>query len=227
MKDLISTLCHSLDILLDGGIERKTITQIYGEFATGKSVFCMQIAKSVLLAGKKVAYIDTESGLSIIRIKQILDTRFDELIDNMMILEPDTFETQHNSIQELKKLIDERFDLIIIDSIASLYRLESNTRDERILMGKELAKQLAILTGISKLKNLAVIVTNQVYEDIETNKLEPIGGSTIKYWSKNIIELSKSKDSTKRVAKLIRHRFLPPNRTAEFRITDKGIEDLG
>ena len=226
MKDVISTLCPALDKLLDGGIERKTITQAYGEFATGKTIFCLQTAKNVLLAGKKVAYIDTESGLSPIRIKQVLDDKFDEVIKNMIIIEPDTFEAQHNSILSLKKIVDERFELVIVDSIAALYRIESNTRDERILLGKELAKQLAILTGIAKHKNIAILISNQVYEDIETNTLEPIGGSTIKYWSKNIIELSKSKDSTKRVAKLIRHRFLPPNIETEFKITDRGIEDI-
>ncbi len=226
MSNFISTLCPALDDLLGGGVEKRTINQIYGDFATGKTALCIQTAKKVLLDGKKVIYIDTESGLSIIRIKQILENKFENLKNNLIILEPTNFESQHNDIINLKKIVDENFELIIVDSLASLYRLESTNQEERVLMSRELGKQLAILTGVAKNKNLGVLITNQVYENIDKKILEPIGGSIIKYWSKNIIELSKSKDSKRRVAKLIRHRFLPPNIEAEFEITNRGIEEI-
>jgi DNA repair protein RadB len=48
-----------LDRLTDG-LQEGLITQLYGEFATGKSTYCIQAAAAVSREGKKTAYIDTE-----------------------------------------------------------------------------------------------------------------------------------------------------------------------
>ena len=58
-----------LDELLDGGIEKRTITQIYGPPGVGKTNICLNIAIGVAKRGKKVVYIDTEGGISVDRIR--------------------------------------------------------------------------------------------------------------------------------------------------------------
>ena len=45
------------DQLLGGGLEVRTITQLYGEPASGKSTLCILAAVSCLRAGHAVAYI--------------------------------------------------------------------------------------------------------------------------------------------------------------------------
>ena len=62
--------CKGIDELLGGGFEAGAITEIYGEAGSGKTNLCLQLARHVLMEGKKVIYIDTE-GLSKDRMAQI------------------------------------------------------------------------------------------------------------------------------------------------------------
>ena len=62
--------CKPLDVLLEGGFEYQSITEIYGEAGTGKTNICLQAARECSLLGKKTAYIDSE-GVSIERLQQI------------------------------------------------------------------------------------------------------------------------------------------------------------
>ena len=55
----------SLDEILDGGIEKGIITQIFGPPSSGKSNIALTLAVNVAKSGRKVIYIDTEGGISI------------------------------------------------------------------------------------------------------------------------------------------------------------------
>ena len=62
----ITTGSKSLDDLLGGGIETKTITEFFGEYGTGKTQICHQLSVNVQLPPErgglkgKAFYIDTE-----------------------------------------------------------------------------------------------------------------------------------------------------------------------
>ena len=62
--------CKPLDELLGGGIERKAITEVFGEAGSGKTNICLQASRECANMGSKVAYIDNE-GVSMERLKQI------------------------------------------------------------------------------------------------------------------------------------------------------------
>ena len=68
--DRIPLGCSQFDRLLGGGIEKGSVTLIYGEAGAGKSNVCMQLARNIAINGDKVAYIDTE-GLSSERLAQV------------------------------------------------------------------------------------------------------------------------------------------------------------
>ena len=73
----ISTGSKSFDSMLGGGIQTMSITEVFGEFRTGKSQLSMtasvvcQLPKDQGGADGKVAYIDTEGTFRPERIKQI------------------------------------------------------------------------------------------------------------------------------------------------------------
>lgn len=62
----LTTGCVELDKLLGGGVESLSITEIFGEFRTGKSQICHTLAVTAQLprdiggAEGKVAFVDTE-----------------------------------------------------------------------------------------------------------------------------------------------------------------------
>ncbi|MEE9564977.1 MAG: DNA repair and recombination protein RadB [Candidatus Hydrothermarchaeaceae archaeon] len=212
-----------IDKLLNGGVETKTITQIYGPPASGKTNICLQVALSCIKKGKKVIFIDTESGHSIERVKQIAGSEFDKFIRNTLFFGPTNFGEQDKIIENLGSVISDKFGLIILDSAVSLYRI--GTEEDKIHnLNRLMSKQLAKLSELARKHNLAVIVTNQVYSSQQDGSAEPIGGNILKYWSKAIIELQNDGKGV-REAILIRHRSIPEGLKAKFVISSDGLRD--
>ena len=83
----------ALDALLGGGLEVRTVTQFYGEPASGKSTLCAIAAVATLRAGDAVVYIDSE-GFSIERFRQIAGTDTEKIADRLFLFEPIDFEHQ-------------------------------------------------------------------------------------------------------------------------------------
>ncbi len=236
----ISSGSFELNRFLGGGYEKNIITTLYGPGGSGKSNFCMMSAVSAAARGKKVIFIDTEGGFSSERFKQIYQgEKSDEVISNILLLNPTSFEEQEKSFETLLKFIKRQgIDLIIVDSIAMLYRLElaDAIRSEDITkiqhVNRKLAGQLRSLNEIARKQGIPVIVTNQVYtqftEDIEEEKMEHevsmVGGDLLKYWSKCLIELQVSFGKRKVVLK--KHRSLPV-KEFPFEIINTGIKKRG
>lgn len=76
----------AIDNLLNGGVEKGTITQIFGPPGSGKSNIALVLAVNVAKQGKKVVYVDTEGGISINRIKQIAGEDFSKIVNNIIVL---------------------------------------------------------------------------------------------------------------------------------------------
>ena len=93
----------AFDRLLGGGFEPRTITQLYGGPATGKSSFCMVAAVSCLRAGGSVAFIDSE-GFSIERFRQVAGADADAIANRLYLYEPIDFE-QQGSMKKASLLI--------------------------------------------------------------------------------------------------------------------------
>ncbi|AIF69640.1 DNA repair protein RadB [Palaeococcus pacificus DY20341] len=220
---MLTTGSKGLDELLGGGIERGVLTQIYGIFASGKTTLAMQVG---LLSGGKVAYIDTEGGFSPERLEQMAIARgisSEEVLSRFILFEPSDFREQRRMIAGLKKIVNEKFSLIVVDSITAHYRVEEKKHE----MLSELSKQLQVLLWLARKYNLGIIVVNQVYFDPTHNALKPIAEHTLGYKCKDILRLEKLPKPFYRIAVLERHRFKPEGGIVHFRITDRGIEDVG
>lgn len=239
----ISAGSYDLNKFLFGGYETDIITTIYGPGGSGKTNLCVLVAVSQAKKNNKVIYIDTEGGFSIERVSQILekDKELQEtVLKNIMLLKPTSFDEQELAFGQLLKHVKQGdISLIVIDSIAMLYRLElgdaiQSKQDIKIKeVNRKLASQLRILNEIARNQNIPVIVTNQVYSEFLTQKefeqgkeksVAMVGGDLLKYWSKCIIELKNSKG--KRTLLLKKHRSLP-EKLLDFEITNSGIKKKG
>src|SRR2546430_16571464 len=95
--------CQALDGLLGGGVEEGCITLVHGEAGSGKTNFCLQLARNVVRAGRKVIYIDTE-GVSLERLRQICGGDFEAVAKNTLFSEPDSFRGKEKPIEKAGKL---------------------------------------------------------------------------------------------------------------------------
>ncbi len=231
-----STGCKGIDELLGGGFECGTVTQLYGEAGSGKTNICLQVAVECAKRGKKVIFVDSE-GFSPERFLQIasagaaLANGDSEDVEGMarriIIYEPHSFEQQTSCIDEIETVLKESKNevvLIIIDSVTLFYRLELD-EERSMYLRRVLANQVLHLLEIARRYDLAVVITNQVYMDIERGNLRPSGGYAIEHLSKIIMQFEKTAEGHgKRKAILRKHRSMPEDTSCDFYITGKGVE---
>ena len=210
-----------IDNLLNGGIESGCITNFYGVPASGKSQVALQACVACAMSGKKAVFVDTEGGFSLERLEQISDGK--ETAKKIILLEPKSWKEQNESMMKLEKLCKkEDVGIIVVDSIVALWRLEI-TDSNFTEVNRELASQLALLSKIARDKDIPVLVTNQVYADIESGKLELSSKNIVKWWSKNMVELSHVGKTGCRMARIAKARSLPEDKQMEFQIVQEGL----
>jgi DNA repair protein RadB len=213
--------CGSLDAILDGGVEAGCMTLIYGEAGTGKTTLCLLLARDMAKAGKKVIYLDTE-GVSIDRLRQISGPDFETAAKNILFSNIGSFDEQERMVDKAIKLAQGNVDvgMVIIDSISMHYRLTS--REEDRADRKSLAGQTTKLTNLAREKGIPVVVTSQVYTDVETGTFEALGGHALHHNAKLILRVDKVRSGLRR-AVLMKARHLPEGLEADFRLTADGI----
>ena len=224
--DKIPTGSKILDLMLNGGYEKDIITTIYGPAGAGKTTLGILCGINIAKSEKGVLYVDTEGGFSVERVKQIcshihLDHK--KLLEKFIFLKPTTFEEQRKSFEKLNNLISDKIGIVLIDSIAMLYRLELGKNEDVYKVNRELGRQIGSLTEIARKKDIPVLVTNQVYADFDDkDKVNIVGGDLLKYGSKCLIELQITPDNNRRWI-LKKHRSIKPEKEIIFKIVDGGI----
>jgi len=223
MDKKIPTGSAAFDWLLEGGFEEGVITTIYGPAGSGKTNLCL-ITLAHFNSKKKIVYIDTEGSFSLTRLVQITD-HYKEVMSRVIFFKPTTFDEQKKFFSQLKKIINDKVGLIVLDSVAMLYRLEMGKSKDVYSVNRELGMQLSYLSEIARKKNIPILVTNQVYSDFENkDNIKMVGGDILKYSSKCLIELQKA-DHFRR-AILRKHRSLPDGKQIVFKIIDSGVEQI-
>ncbi|KDE54652.1 DNA repair and recombination protein RadB [Methanoculleus sp. MH98A] len=221
--DRVGTGSQGLDDLLGGGLERRAITQIYGEPASGKSTLCLMAAVACLRAGNSVVYIDTE-GFSVERFTQIAGENAGALADRLYLFEPLDFAQQGTMIADAEGLLKNGHapvGLLVMDSATALYRTELDLGREAI---RKLSHHMIKLLGLAKKYDIPVLITNQIYMDVERDRVAGLGGTALEHLSKAIIRLEK-KDGARR-AMLRKHRSRPEGISFDFTITEDGIRTV-
>ena len=145
------------------------------------------------------------------------------LKNSIIFLKPSSFEEQNNTLEKLKESINNKVGLIMVDSIAMLYRLELGKADDVYEVNNDLGKQLAHMKEIASKNNIPVLITNQVYADFEEkDKINLVGGDLLKYGSKCLLELQITPSGNRR-AIIKKHRNLPAEKEITFKIVEGGI----
>ncbi|MEA3329929.1 MAG: DNA repair and recombination protein RadB [Nanoarchaeota archaeon] len=237
----ISSGSQDIDNWINSGYDKDIITTIYGPAGSGKTNFCMLATVQQVKNSNKVIFIDTEGGFSTERFKQIAGENYQQLMKNVLLLKPTSFQEQKKNFEILLKELNQNsnINLIIVDGMTMLYRLELSDaiqlkNDFKIqTANRELARQLRTLAEISRKKNIPVIITNQVYYDFlkqddffkpQERQANMVGGDLLKYWSKCHIELKFH--GGKRTAVLKKHRSIP-EKELSFIIVNSGIKKRG
>lgn len=211
-----------LDKLLDGGLESGIITNIYGPPGCGKTNFCLA---SLIQAKNRVLYMDSEGSFSLDRFRQLGGD--ERKLKNVIFIDVHSWKDQYEQTLKIDKFFQkEKIDLVVVDSLVALYRLELDPTDVKIFttLNRQLATIYAILSKIARQNNIPILVTNQVYGS--GDDVEPTSKAITRYWSKCLIELKKLEKENCRRAIVKKHRSVPENKYVDFEIWQKGLREV-
>ena len=213
----LTTSSPLLDSLFGGGgLETTSISEFYGEFGSGKTQICFQLAVNATMPiadgglDGHVIVIDTENTFRPIRIEQIATAHgldVDEV--NSKIHVARAFNSAHQMLlltdkaDELAKQVPVK--LLIVDSLVSLFRSEyigrGNLADRQGLLNTHMHDILKFTDA----HNAVAAVTNQVLTNpgqMFGDPTKPVGGNIIGHNSTYRVFLRKGKGG-KRVARMV------------------------
>lgn len=232
----ITTNSENLNKLLGGGIETQAITEVFGQFASGKSQLGFQLAVNVQLPqdkgglGRNCLFIDTENTFSptrIIQIAKALKLDPEKTLRNIFVARAYNSEHQMLLVDKAVEMVEQNnIGLIIVDSLTSHFRSDFVGRGELASRQQKLNKHLHTLQRLADAYNLAVYVTNQVMARPDVlfgDPTAPVGGHVLAHQATYRLYFRKGREGA-RIAKLMDAANLPEGE-AVFRITENGLVD--
>jgi DNA repair protein RadB len=213
---------------LIGNYKSGNLTTIYGNAGSGKTTCCLLAVIESAKNNHKTIFVDTESSFNINRLKQLYTGDINNIVENIFLIHPNSFSEQHDTILKLKKICNnEQIKLVIVNTIGKHYRVVLNDSPKKI--NAMLLTQMMTLVRIARDLNKIVLVTNQVYANMnEKDELKMVGGNIIPNISKCVIKLHK-KDS-KRYASVVKYKtekekttFYNLGKMVKFEIRQKGM----
>ena len=234
----ITSGSKELDTLLGGGFESNSITELFGEFRTGKTQICHTLCVTCQLPRNegggegKAIYIDTEGTFRPEKLAPIAE-RFG--LDPKQVIENVFYARAYNSDHQNRLLLqvcalmcEQKFSLLIVDSATALYRTDYTGRGELSNRQMSLAKFLRNLQKIADEHKVVVVITNQVVATVDGNAFggndkKPIGGHIMAHACQTRLYLKKGLKQN-RICKIYDSPSLPESE-ATYSITDRGIDD--
>ncbi|CAL1390130.1 unnamed protein product [Linum trigynum] len=236
----ITSGSRELDKILEGGIETGSITELYGEFRSGKTQLCHTLCVTCQLpfdqgGGEgKAMYIDAEGTFRPQRLLQIAE-RYGlngaDVLENVAYAR--AYNTDHQSqllIQAASMMVESRFAVLIVDSATALYRTDFSGRGELSARQMHLAKFLRSLQKMADEFQVAVVITNQVVAQVDGSamfagpQIKPIGGNIMAHASTTRLALRKGRGE-ERICKVISSPCLA-EAEARFQISPEGVADV-
>jgi DNA repair protein RadB len=225
----IPTGCDPLDELLGGGFDRGTVSQVYGPPAAGKTNVALTAAVEAAASGGRALYVDTE-GLSLDRFEQLAEARLeagadaedlDDLAARVIVTEATDFDEQREAVRDVEEFVDE-IDLAVVDSLTGFYRLERAADAMEGDALRAVGDQVTHLLSLARKHDLAVVVTNQVFADPDSDRVRPLGGNTLEHWTGVVLRVDRFRGGNRR-ATLEKHRSKAAGDSVTFRIVDEGL----
>ncbi len=216
----------------------KGISSIWGDFGVGKTTFALQTAFNASKRKKKILYIYSKPEFPYEKIGNIFKNNSNEgLLDtlenitfiqiaNFSDLFTLTFNLEFLIIDNIKKKED-NLNIIIIDSITDLYRLEldRDNKEKNVNLNYQLNNILATLFFINETYNIEILIINEVSRKNQNGQTIEIqtGGNVMDYWVFYAFKIARTGKINERIFTLTKH---PEEKKLEFisQITESGFE---
>jgi DNA repair protein RadA len=238
----------NLDAFLKGGVETQAITEIAGEFGSGKSQICHTLCVTANLDKAKergkgkgldsIIFIDTENTFRPERVHQIAEARgldSEEIMKRVFVCKINNSAQLEAIIKNLSKSIEQyKAKLVIVDSIISLHRAEYPGRESLAERQQRLNVMLHKLIRLAEIYNIAIVVTNQVQSQPDnffgnsnsgSDSIRASGGNIMGHACTYRIFLRKAGHAS-RIAIMVDSPYHHAYDQVRFTISEKGVENV-
>jgi RecA/RadA recombinase len=211
----------------------KGIFSVFGDFGVGKTIFSIQTAINSAKLGKNIIYIYTKPNIPSERILLTIN-KSKEILDNILFIQITDFSELYKIIFNFEFLILDNLkkkkiisNLIVIDSITHLYRIELN-QDKKELnynLNYQLNQILANLFFLNEIYKIEILIVNEISRKMVNDQIVEVqsGGKVMEYWANYTLKIAKTKKLNER--KLI---FNEVSENLTFKcvtnLTQKGFE---
>lgn len=227
----LSTGLPNVDFMLGGGLPIGRITQVYGDYSCGKTLFALTCVKHAQEQGLACAIVDMEKTVDAGRLKTLgID------ISKLTYVRPDTGDDALAITEDLAKA---GVDLIVLDSIAAcMPRVMMDTDAEEYANKAFIANQAAMFakwmsrlqTNLSR-ANSILLALNQTRTKIVMygSPLALPGGKAVGFYTSILIKIStkysdKADGSGDSVYVTTKNKTAINGRKADVKVTATGID---
>ncbi|MHA1669652.1 MAG: hypothetical protein ACTSV5_03635 [Promethearchaeota archaeon] len=179
------------------------ILSIWGEMGTGKTTLALQIALNNIHIGGSVYYFYSKPRLPLEKINSIFPKKDPKSVKKLKTIFIKDFNDLYRVVLDLeicylkdKKEKRDSPNLIIIDSLTDLYRLNLNRdkKDKNLILNYKLNHLLGTLTYINDKFSVEILIINEIsYIHSEDHSTEiQSGGKVMGYWIPISIKIVRS-----------------------------------
>ena len=202
---------------LDSFLETEKFTtgiiSIYGDFGVGKTTLALQAIVNAATLGKNIAYIWTKPIFPFEKIKSIIQENSSnnpkKVLDNIIFIRPMDFNDLHKIVFNLEFLIISRLkdknsaiELIVIDSITDIYRLESfrDNKEKNFALNSQLSQIMATLSYINSLYSVKILVVNELSRKNKDGQTVEVQSAdrVMDYWANYSLKISRTEKLNER-----------------------------
>jgi DNA repair protein RadA len=224
-----------VDTLLRGGVRPECMYEVYGEFGSGKTQFCLTLAAEAISDGHKIVWIDCEDTFRPRRLAEIIVARgyavdtedAKQHLNNIHYYYCPNTEQMMGKVNALSPLLTEhKPKLVILDGAIGQFREEYLGRGTLAERQNQIAHLMTHLKNISYYFNCTVLFTNQVQSDPSImfgDPVKPIGGHVVGHAPTYRMYFKKS--GRKHIARMVDSPE-DPVADIQFDLTVKGISDV-
>ena len=224
-----------VDTLLRGGVKPESLYEVYGEFGSGKTQFCLTLAAEAISNGEKIVWIDCEDTFRLRRLAEIIIARgyatdiedCKKFLSNIIYYYTPNTEQMMGKVNALSPILTEiKPRVVILDGAIGQFREEYLARGTLAERQNQIAHLMTHLKNISYYFNCTVLFTNQVQSDPSImfgDPVKPIGGNVVGHAPTYRMYFKKS--GRKHIARMVDSPE-DPVADIQFDLTDKGITDV-
>lgn len=205
----ILTGIAEFDRVLGGGIVKGSLVLVGGDPGIGKSTLLLQMCKSLSTEDLKLLYISGEESLKQIKMRA----------DRLGVFKKDPLllcETNLDYIEET--MLKEKPDIVIVDSIQTMYREDVAAAPGSVSQVKETT---GILMRLAKQQGFSIFVVGHV-----TKEGVVAGPRVLEHMVDTVLYFEGDRHASYRILRAVKNRFGSTNEIGVFEMMEEGLREV-